>query len=149
MPLVWEIVAFVASSREFENSEFALDDWIDLYCSGRLESLEKGSSRPPSSRKIPTYDGKVLCWLECIALFRTSVHDMESSVSERAGALLVAPDPALVRICVTQSATEEGYKQSLMALKQRCGDRTVMPVWLPQLLLSLESSAKALRGRAA
>ena len=73
-------------------------------------------------RKIPVYDGKALYLLEWIALFRTAVHDVEPSVSAR------ALDPALLRTCVTQSATENGYKRTLMALKKKCEDRTILRV---------------------
>ena len=92
---------FVAgSSAVREGREVALDDdRIDLYCAGHLDSLARGSSRPPTSRNIPMYDGKVLNWLEWIALFRTSVHDVEPSVNARAGALRAALDPALARMC--------------------------------------------------
>ena len=93
------------------------------------------------------FDGKALYWLEWIALFRTSVHDVEPSVS--AGALRAALDPALARVCVTQSATEDGYKRTLMALKKKCGDRTILRVGLTALLLGLEPSSKVPGGRAA
>ena len=95
------------------------------------------------------YDGKKLYWLEWIALFMTSVHDVELSMSARAGALRAALDPALARICVTQSATEDGYKRTLLTLKKRFGDRTVLRVGLTQLLLGLEPSSKASGGWAA
>ena len=143
-----ELRDFVASSRAVrERREAALDDWIDLYCAGLLDSQAKGSSRPPSVRRIPMYSGRVLDWLEWIALFRTSVHDVEPSVSARAGALRASLDPALVRECMTQSATEDGYMRSLMALKKKCGDRTILRISLTTLLLGLEPSAKAPGGR--
>jgi len=84
------------------------------------------------------YDGKKLYWLEWIALFMTSVHDVELSVSARAGALRAALDPASASICVTQYATEDGYKRTLLALKKRFGDRTVLRVGLTKLLLGLQ-----------
>ena len=95
------------------------------------------------------YDGKKLYRLEWIALFMTSVHDVELSVSARAGGLQAALDPALARICVTQSTTEDGYKRTLLALKKRFGDQTVLRVGLTQLLLGLEPSSNAPEGRAA
>jgi len=114
-----------------------------------LDSLAKGSSRPPSLRKIPVNDGKAVYWPEWIALCRTSLHDVEPSVSARAAALLAALDPALVRTCMTKSATEDGYKRTLMALKKKCGDRTILRVGLTTLLLGLGPSCKAPGGRAA
>jgi hypothetical protein len=136
-----------ASTAVRDGREAALDDWIDLYCAGQLESLAKGSTRPPVVRKIAMYSGRALDWLEWIALFRTAVHDVKPSVSARAGALRASLDPALVRECVTQSATERGYKESLMALKKKCGDRTILRISLTTLLLGLEPSAKAPGGR--
>ena len=80
---------------------------------------------------------------------RTSVHDVEPSVSARAGNLRAALEPSLARACITQSTTEEGYKQSLMALKRKFGEKVVMRVGLTSLLLNLKPSAKAPRVRAA
>ena len=149
-PVRGEFADLETSSRAVrERKEFALDDWIDLYCVGLSDSLAKGSSRTPTLRKIPTYDGKVMYWLEWMALFRTTIHDVEPSVSARAGALRATLEPSLARACLIQSATEDGYKQSLLALKRKCGNRVVMRIGFTNLLTSLEPNAKAPGGWAA
>ena len=102
------------------------DQWIDDYVSGRKGPNPGTSGKSAHQINLEPYDGTSLRWFSWINLFKSIVHDSNSSPDEKIAILERNLVGETRNIVYGLSRRDEAYKQALLCLKQTCGRLDVM-----------------------